>query len=90
LQGHDLKDVVGADGSCGAANCFPDRRRGVIVDRRDVLISEIAAEDALEPRPVLQGELDLDGDDLAAVTFDEREIRPVECVVSVPMGSDDR
>ena len=55
------------------------------MDRRDVLISEIAAEDALEPRPVLEGELDLDGDDLAAVTFDEREIRPVECVVSVPM-----
>jgi hypothetical protein len=62
----------------------------VIVDRRDVLISEIAAENALELRPVLEAELDLDGDDLAAVTFDEREIRPVECVVSVPMGSDDR
>ena len=37
------------------------------MDRRDVLISDIAAEDALEPRPVFQRELDLDGDDFAVL-----------------------
>jgi hypothetical protein len=85
-QWHHVEDVVGPDGSRRAANCFPDRRWRVISDRRHVLIPEIAAEDPLDPRPALQGEFDLDCDDFGAVMLDEREIRPVECVVSVPVG----
>jgi hypothetical protein len=62
----------------------------VVAHHRHVLISQVAAQNALEPRPVLQGQLDLDGDDLVAVTSDEREVRPVESFVSVLVTVDDR
>jgi hypothetical protein len=54
------------------------------------VISQVAAQDALEPRPVLQGQLALDGDDLVAVTSDKRDVRPVESFVCVLVTADDR
>jgi hypothetical protein len=62
----------------------------VVAQHRYVLIAQVAAQNALEPRPVLQRQLDLDGDDLIAVTSDKREVRPVESLTSVLVAADDR
>jgi hypothetical protein len=49
----ELDYCLGADGSRGAPHCVADRLDRVVAHDRDVLVSQVAAQDSLEPGPVL-------------------------------------
>jgi hypothetical protein len=62
----------------------------VVAHDRDILISQIPAQDPLEPCPVLRRQLDLDRGDVLAACRDEREVRPVKPSTAVALSADYR
>jgi hypothetical protein len=81
---------LGADGLRRTPHCVGDRRGRVVAHDGDILVSQIAAQDAFEPRPVLQRQLDFNRSDVVTVLHDEREVRPVKSFAAVVLSADAR